>query len=100
MEKWALKIGLTLPLDTYSADKGVPLALTSGEGVPLASRSVGPPATGGSNDHTRAELVLNLVLDVVMEMKVPPVIENEGATRNCTNEYTPGEGRDEKMAPP
>ena len=56
MEKWALKIGISLPLHIDYAVKGVPLASTSGEGVPLASRSGASPATGGENNQTPAEM--------------------------------------------
>ena len=64
MEKWELKIGLTLPLDIRYIVKGVPLALTSGVGVPLASRSGASPATGGVYIHTRAKVAINTAMVV------------------------------------
>ncbi len=75
MEKWALKIGLTLLLQIDYAVKGVPLASTSGEGVPLALRSGASPATGGVHVHSRTKAKIDTTMGVVIEMKVPPVIE-------------------------
>ena len=70
-----MKIGLTLPLQIDYAVKGVPLAITSGEGVPFALRDGASPAIGGVNDHTRAVLETHTAMVTVIAMEMSSFIE-------------------------